>query len=265
MKRYIRSGTKIEIGEYNANDSEQVRMVQALQSGDVDKYGNSYKSKLYRLTKAYQLLEPQYDKVHTALANIFSEYGLEVSDEFIHFYVYPQGWYWPYDGCKAILFSDFAVDEEDIVVPASYLDGVHTTLPQSAIDEAVRACERLSATSKYKRAVIKSDQSLWPSEDEWNSIESDEQFENMWDLYMSTTENDVNRELRILTKPSIQGNAGSMIIFDLTTNGDRSVAVNYQDWCDKELEMAASSTSRKEYKEKYKAFVDDLIASEGWR
>lgn len=45
----------------------------------------------------------------------------------------------------------------------------------------------------------------WPSADAWYSIDSDEQFENMWSRYLAGPEDEVNKQLQIFPEPSIQG------------------------------------------------------------
>ena len=112
----------------------------------------------------------------------------------------------------------------------------------------------------------KSNKSLeWPSANEWYNIESDEEFENMWDRYLAGPEDEVNKQLQIFTEPSIQGGMGGMFIFDESEEGNESFAIDFQDWCDKELNMAAESKNAKEYKQKYKAFVEAELVDENWR
>lgn len=104
----------------------------------------------------------------------------------------------------------------------------------------------------------------WPSADEWYNIESDEEFEDMWDRYLAGPEDEVNKQIQIFTEPSIQGGMGGMFIFDESESGHESFSIDFQDWCDTELSIAAESKNATEYKQKYKAFVEDLIA-ENWK
>lgn len=103
----------------------------------------------------------------------------------------------------------------------------------------------------------------WPSTDEWYAIDSDEEFENKWGYYLAGPEDKVNKQLQIFTEPSVQGGMGGMFIFDESKTGNESFSIDFQDWCDQELNMAAESKNAKEYQQKYKAFVEGLIA-ENW-
>ena len=53
-----------------------------------------------------------------------------------------------------------------------------------------------------------------------------------------------------------------MVIFDDSDNEDKFEPIfhDFQDWCDQEARMAASSKNAKEYEAKYRAFVEDLIS-----
>lgn len=104
----------------------------------------------------------------------------------------------------------------------------------------------------------------WPSKTKWTRIDSDEAFESMWSTYLSKPEDEVNKELQIFPEPSTQGGSGSMVIFDESENGNEPIFTDFQDWCDRELSMAAESKNANEYKQKYSGFVESLI-SENWR
>lgn len=104
----------------------------------------------------------------------------------------------------------------------------------------------------------------WPSADEWYNIESDEQFEGMWSEYLADPEDKVNKQLQIFPEPSVQGGIGGMFIYDESKTGNESFSIDFQDWCDQELNMAAESKNAKEYQQKYKVFIEELIA-ENWK
>lgn len=130
-------------------------------------------------------------------------------------------------------------------------------------DEAVRKAAMDNPNCPVKSKKSKKS-TKWPVANEWYNIESDEAFEDMWSTYLAGPEDDVNKELQIFPEPSVQGGSGGMFIFDESEEGYESFSIDYQDWCDRELEMAASSKSAKQYKEKYKKFVENLLDEYGW-
>lgn len=117
------------------------------------------------------------------------------------------------------------------------------------------AISRLSNSSKY----LDNKNVYWPSSNEWYNVDSDEQFENMWSEYLSDPEDKVNKELQIFTEPSVQGMVGDMYIYDESDSDNESFSVNFSEWCNRELQMAAQSKNAKDYENKYRSFIQGLI------
>jgi hypothetical protein len=74
---------------------------------------------------------------------------------------------------------------------------------------------------------------------------------------------EVEDEMRLYVEPSIQGNYGSVTIFKKIgpTNRDM-VCVGHCDWWtfeDQTIQLALKSSNETEYKQKYKAFLEDII------
>ena len=111
-------------------------------------------------------------------------------------------------------------------------------------------------------ASLNAKKNKWPSASKWQNIDSDEQFEEMWSSYLSGPEDEVNKVLQIFPEPSVQGGSGGMFIHDESGKDNESIVIDYRAWCDVEQEMAVSSKSAKQYKEKYKAYIESLIAEE---
>ena len=62
-------------------------------------------------------------------------------------------------------------------------------------------------------------------------------------------------------EPSVQGNIGSMFISDESgENRFDVVEVDWADWCQAELNMAASSKSAKQYAKKFEKYILSFIA-----
>ena len=115
------------------------------------------------------------------------------------------------------------------------------------------------------KRYIKTSEGSWPTADEWSSLDEyyDEDFEEalneMWQEYLSGPEDEVNQEFHIFAEPSGQGMIASMFLFDDDGVYD-SVEVDFGEWCNAEIAMAASSKSAAEYKKKYRAWIQELIA-----
>lgn len=109
------------------------------------------------------------------------------------------------------------------------------------------------------KRMIKCSEDDWPSADYWYEFDSDEEFEDAWDSYLAGPEGRVVDELKIFCEPSVQGGMGGMFIFD-ESGEDRfeTVEVDFEDWCDNETEMAASSSNAAEYEAKFRKYVKDL-------
>lgn len=99
----------------------------------------------------------------------------------------------------------------------------------------------------------------WPSKTKWNKIDSDEAFEDMWSTYLSKSEDEINKKLRIFTEPSVQGSMGAMVIFDESGGENEHISIDFQDWCDNELRMAAASKNADEYATKYEAYLKSIV------
>lgn len=113
-----------------------------------------------------------------------------------------------------------------------------------------------------KKLINSAQQTNWPSRHEWYAIEDDERFEDMWQDYLCDPEDKVNQEFQIFPEPSVQGGSGLMFILD-DSGEDRfePVTMDFQDWSNEELKMAASSNSAKKYEEKYREFISELLPS----
>lgn len=100
----------------------------------------------------------------------------------------------------------------------------------------------------------------WPSSRKWESLDlRSEAFEDMWNQWLASAESEVDKQLQIFTEPSIQGGYGSMFVFD-ESNQDRfeSISVDFGDWCETEMYLAAQSRNEAEYKKKYEAWMKKL-------
>ena len=105
----------------------------------------------------------------------------------------------------------------------------------------------------------------WPDRDFWYDLyESEDDIEDAWHEYLCDPESEVEAELEIFTEPSVQGSIGDMYIYD-ESGEDRfdEIQVDYTQWCNKELEMAANSSSAEEYKQKYRRYIKNLIRTRG--
>jgi len=101
----------------------------------------------------------------------------------------------------------------------------------------------------------------WPTEDEWYDAAEDRYvFDEMWQDYLMEPETKVDKEFNIFTEPSVQGNLGAMFIFDeAVPRRFSTIRVDWMDWQDAELDMAASSSSAAEYEENYRNYIKSLI------
>ena len=165
------------------------------------------------------------------------------------------------------VLAQLANDEDEWV--RKYVAGNPNTPPdvikQLFKDEDVQVSQMALYNPSYPKKSKKSKKSnTWPSADKWEVVEYGEEFEDMWDRYLAGPENEVNKTFKIFPEPSIQGGYGSMVIFDESEDENEPVYVDFQDWVDRVLSMAAESKNANEYKQKYKGFIEDLI-SENWR
>lgn len=108
------------------------------------------------------------------------------------------------------------------------------------------------------KRYIKTSEVSWPTSNEWEAIEDEYEFEEMWQEYLADPETDVNDEFHLFAEPSVQGMMGGMFLYD-DDGVYESVEVDFQDWCDTEAEMAADSASAVEYKEKYRSWIQELL------
>ena len=99
----------------------------------------------------------------------------------------------------------------------------------------------------------------WPTADEWYETDLTDDYE-MWDLYLGDPERRIEEELQIFPEPSVQAGTGTVFIFD-ESGDDRfeTVKVDFWDWCDKEIELAAESANEEEYKQKFGAWMKELL------
>ena len=111
-----------------------------------------------------------------------------------------------------------------------------------------------------KRWIHASEERNWPAPEDWEYVETDEDMEEMWDKYLCRPEEAVSKELQIFLEPSVQGGMGEMFIYD-ESGEDRfeSFDVDFQDWNEREIQMAVDSKDEVEYKAKFKSYVENLI------
>ena len=103
----------------------------------------------------------------------------------------------------------------------------------------------------------------WPTEDEWYDA-YDYDLEEMWQDYLMEPETKVDKEFNIFTEPSTQGSRGWMVIFsEANPPKFNAIHMDWQEWQDAELDMAASSSSAAEYEEKYRKYIKSLIDNAG--
>lgn len=100
--------------------------------------------------------------------------------------------------------------------------------------------------------------SKWPSPDEWQNADLYEQTD-IWDKYLLTPESAVEHKYQIFVEPSVQAGQGGVFIYDEVGNRFETVCVDYKEWCDKEIEMAAASKTGAQYQQKYEEYIKSLI------
>lgn len=98
----------------------------------------------------------------------------------------------------------------------------------------------------------------WPNADFWEGLYDDEDFEEAWSKYLQGPEDVVNNEFNIFPEPSVQGGIGSVFIHDNDDERD-PIEVDYDYWCDTEIQMAKASRSSKQYENKYRKWIKNLI------
>lgn len=159
-------------------------------------------------------------------------------------------------------------NDEDTSVRRAVAENPSTPLDvlmQLFKDESVWVSQAALYNPNWPKKSQKSNKSNgWPSSDKWYSIESDDEFEDMWSRYLAGPEDEVNKELQIFPEPSTQGGSGGMFIFDESEEDNEPFSIDFQDWCDSERDMAADSKNANEYKQQYRGFIESLI-SENWR
>lgn len=115
-----------------------------------------------------------------------------------------------------------------------------------------------SADSKEGKNVTSSS---WPSSDWWYDLD-DESFEDAWQEYLSGPEDEVNKELQIFPEPSVQGNRGSLVVYDESGQDrqgeDENWYIDWQDYLDWQVDAAAASKNAAQYKKKYRKFMKEL-------
>lgn len=109
-----------------------------------------------------------------------------------------------------------------------------------------------------KRMITASTKS-WPTKDVWENIEDDYEFQDLYDDYLGDPEAEVDDELQIFTEPSGQAGMGDIYITD--DSGEErfeEVVIDLNEFEDKEIELAAASSSADEYKEKFRAWMKEV-------
>lgn len=156
------------------------------------------------------------------------------------------------------------VNDENKAVRAALTRNKYVTdasiLTQLANDESEWVRERFAKNKGHIKPASKSSAS-WPTEDElYDAAEDDYAFEDMWHDYLREPETKVDNEFQIFPEPSVQGNMGAMFIFDeAEPRRFNPIRIDWQEWQDAELDMAASSSSAKEFEKKYRKYIKSLI------
>lgn len=129
------------------------------------------------------------------------------------------------------------------------------------IDTIVNKLNTLASFKKY--LVPAEDKSNWPSARKWRGVDTnDTEFDDMWNIWLATPEESINRELRIYPEPSIQGYSGGMFIHDESGDSrDKNGYPWYEDWqawCEWQVNAASSSKSASEYQKRYRQHIKEL-------
>ena len=117
------------------------------------------------------------------------------------------------------------------------------------------------------KRMIRANEATWPTPDEIEEMLSesdltDEPFEDFWMAYLGRPENKINDELQLFVEPSVQGGSGIVEIYD-ESGQDRKEngypwSSDFYEWCEREFNMAISSTSEEEYANKYREFIKEI-------
>lgn len=111
-------------------------------------------------------------------------------------------------------------------------------------------------------STITAASSMWPSEDDW--YDRDDFEFDLWPKYLDEPEEEINNKYNIYPEPDTQGGMGDMVIYDQSGQDRDQFTVDFDDWESKQMDMAASSSSKEEYKQQYENFIKQLLRREGW-
>lgn len=155
------------------------------------------------------------------------------------------------------VFDEMQTFNNKLLIPLLPKFDVNTHVIDEFFNSVIKVYSKAMKTSQSAQSTQE-----WPTKQDWYNIESDEEFENMWESYLSAPEDVVNQKLKIFPEPSIQGGMGTMFIHDESgrgrDNNDYPWAEDYQSWCDWELNGAASSRSASGYQKKYRQHIKEL-------
>lgn len=103
----------------------------------------------------------------------------------------------------------------------------------------------------------------WPALGYWEAIldGAEDDIEDSWSTYLADPENEVNKKYQICPEPSTQGD---VFIFDESGYRNTTIVIDFNEWCQAEMDMACKSSSGEEYMQKYESFIEDLIDANGW-
>ena len=106
------------------------------------------------------------------------------------------------------------------------------------------------------KRVIKSSEEVWPDQDFWDSVaDDDEAFEDAIYEYLNDPESEVLDELGYSSESSGYGDAATLII---TNDKGETAEIDFMYLNEDEWDMAYNSTTREEYKDKFREYVQNL-------
>lgn len=229
MKRYIHSAT-YKYNGFNASEFDwgQLREIRVgLESGvDISWYA-----------------DPKFDGEQMKQIRFGLENGLDVSQ-----YANPR-----FDWKQMAQIRWGLVDGLDV---SQYAD------PKFDWRQMKEISEGLEAGGKSNPAKSTKKQPNWVDREYIKAIASDEEMDALWETYLSGPEGQVNEELQIYPEASIQGGSGSVYIFDESGQdrwGSYDKKIDWNEWCDHELDLVLDSSNAEEYKQKYKAWMKDFL------
>lgn len=201
---------------------------------------------------------PEFPGLMGEVEDIFVSRGYKVHSNAngYSFYVVPADSTspWPYyDGVRVEVGSS-SNTSTDVGIPEYYFDILNNTvdIPEALISRIADKVNNAAAKFASKKD--------WPSSSYWLNLD-EEGFEEAWNNYLSGLEEQINNKYQIFPEPSIQGGQGNVFIHDESgeRDWDEEPVVDYSEWCNAEVDMAASSKSPAQYQKKYESYIHDII------